>query len=1068
MSLSKVSIDRPIFITCIVIVLLVVGYISLKKLPVDLFPDVEIPIVFVRIDYEGSGPQEIETQITKPMEDVIATVAGIETLRSISREGSSTIIAEFDLKVDVKYAEQQIRDRVAANKYRLPADVLDPIIRSVDPSDQPVIVFSLSADLPPAELYDLANEVVKPQLTQVNKVGQVDILGGRRREIQVQLDRNKLFHYNLSAQAVADALKKAGQNTPIGKTDRGESETAYRAVAEFRDPVKVAKTVVRFTGNENPVTIRDVGTVQDTLVDETSRTFVNGEKSLLIYVFRQSKANTVAVAEGLKKKVEEINVNMKGKPGAPNLKVVRDGASRIRANIADVNESILIGIFLTIIVVYFFLGSGRSTLITGLALPNSLLGAFILMAMAGFSINIMSLLALSLTVGLLIDDAIVVRENIFRHFEMGKSARRSALEGTAEVTLAVIATTLAILAVFGPIGFLSGIVGQYLKEFGLTVCFAMLISLFDALTIAPMLSAYFARHHTAVDVPKNIISRWNTNALKWFDRFQTNLENSYQNILHWVLKHPLKVIGINVVIFVGSLMLLPLIPKTFIPPQDNGEFSVNLDLPAGTSLEAMSKLSSEVDKMLRDDKSIFQTVLTVGSSDLQSNVAEIFIKLVPRDQRSMNTSQFKDVVREKLKMYAHANPQVSDQGGGSSSGSGSRPFNVNIIGTNLEEVEKFSSELLAKLKKFPALKDADSSFRIGKPEIRFVPEPERAESLGVQTGELGRELRIYVQGETPAVFRDADREYDVRVRLKEDQRTLKNDYDKIYVPNINKFLVPLKAAAKVEESRSANIILRQDRARYVQISGDLDPKGVGIGGTINYVTELFKGELKPPAGVSYSFVGQAKRFGELMANMAVAFGLGLLFIYMVLCSLYESFVTPFAIMLVFPLAACGAFMGLAATQSSLNLFSMIGCVMLMGLATKNSILLVDYANQQIAKGSSLVDAILAAGHTRLRPILMTSFALIAGMIPVAIGLNEASSQRTSMGIAIIGGTITSTLLSLLVVPASYSYIERFRIWTNRLFFKYVAAAPDESLDDENKIANSTQKSDPSTHIPSGH
>jgi len=1051
----------------VVIILLVVGYLSLKKLPVDLFPDVEIPVVVVTIAYEGAGPQEVETQITKPLEDVIATVAGIETLRSISREGNSVIIAEFDLNVDVKYAEQQIRDRVAANKYRLPEDVSDPIIRSVDPSDQPVIVFSLSADLEPAKLYDLANEVVKPQLTQVNKVGQVDILGGRKREIQVQLDREKLFRYNISAQSVADALGKAGQNTPIGKTDRAEGETAYRSVAEFRDADKVARALVRFTGNDNPVAVSDVGIVKDTLVDETSRTFVNGEKSLLIYVFRQSKANTVAVADGLKKKIGEINTNLKDQQGKPFLRVVRDSSQRIRANIADVNESILIGILLTIVVVYFFLGSGRSTLITGLALPNSLLGAFILMSMAGFSINIMSLLALSLTVGLLIDDAIVVRENIFRHFEMGKSAKRAALEGTAEVTLAVIATTLAILAVFGPIGFLQGIVGRYLKEFGLTVCFAMLISLFDALTIAPMLSAYFARRSEAHDA-KNILARWNARALKSFDRFQTWLEDRYQVLLHWILKNPLKVIGANVAIFVASLALLPLIPKTFVPPQDNGEFSVNLDLPAGTSIEGMSEISHKVDALLREDKAIFQTVLTIGSQDMQSNVAEIFIKLVPRDQRSMNTSQYKDFVREKLKPFANANPQVSDNGGSNSSGSGNRPFSLNIIGSNLEDVEKFSTQVLGKLKDFSALKDVDSSYRIGKPEIRFVPGPEDSGRLGVQTAQLGRELRIYVQGETPAVFREADREYDVRVRLKEDQRMLKKDYDKIFVPNINNFLVPLKAAAKLEETRAANIILRQDRARYVQISGDLDPKGVGIGGAISHVTELLNGEIKPPPGVTYTFVGQAKRFGELMGNMIIALGLGLLFIYMVLCSLYESFITPFAIMLVFPLAACGAFFGLALTQSSLNLFSMIGCVMLMGLATKNSILLVDYANQQIAKGVSMVDAILMAGRTRLRPILMTSFALIAGMIPVAIGLNEASSQRTSMGIAIIGGTITSTLLSLLVVPASYSYFERFRTWTNYLFHKYVAAAPDESTGEHRPASSSTHHQDSPRDIQPGH
>jgi HAE1 family hydrophobic/amphiphilic exporter-1 len=1053
LNLASLSIRRPIFISCVVILMLIVGYVSLKKLPVDLFPDVTIPVVVVRTTYPGAGPEEIETQISKPLEDEISSVAGIDTLRSVNTEGLSQVIVEFDLKVDIKYAEQQIRDRVAAAKKKFPDGYDEPLIRSVDPSDSPILVVSLSADLSDGALYDLADQVIKPRLTQVDKVGQIDILGGRKREIQVQLDRAALQSREISATQVSKQVGSAGKNVPLGKLNKGDKEAVFRAVGEFRDLDTISATIVRFSGNENPITVGNLGRVVDTLTDETSRTFVNGKKSVQLSIFRQSKANTIEVVDKLKKKVDAINEEMKIQKGAPALAVVRDGSSKIRANVDDVNESILIGIVLTIIVVYFFLGSGRSTFITGLALPNSLLGAFILMLIAGFSINIMSLLALSLAVGLLIDDAIVVRENIFRHVEMGKSPHEASLVGTQEVTLAVIATTFTILAVFGPIGFLQGIVGQYLKEFGLTICFAMLISLFDALTIAPMLSAYFAAPHTK-KIPKFFLSRWNEKMLKGFDHFQTWLEDCYERILHFVLRRPLIVIIGNVAIFVVCLMLMRFIPKTFLPPQDNGEVSVDVDLPPGTSLDAMNELAGKIDLQVRSNKEVAMTVLTVGNENGESNSADLFIKLVPSRERKVNTSQFKDILRGQMKPYAYANPQVGDGQSASNSGGGTRPFNINIVGSDLKVIEDISTKLVAKLRDNPALKDVDTSYRPGKPELQVLINNERARAIGIQTGALGFELRTQVQGDTPAIFRDQDREYDVRVRMKEDQRDLKEAFRQILVPNINGNMVPLAAVARPVDASGPATILRSNRSRFIQISADVAPKGPGMGGAMKDASALLAGELKLPPGTTYSFEGQSKRFGELMTNMAVAMGLGILFIYFVLASLYESFITPFAIMLVFPLAICGAILGLLFSGQSLDLFSMIGCVMLLGLATKNSILLVDYANQRLKAGATRSEAILEAGRTRLRPILMTTFALIAGMIPVAVGLNEASKQRVSLGNAIIGGTISSTVLTLVVVPAAYSYIDRFREWVNKLFFRYIGTRDHKDGDKRTSVSKS--------------
>jgi len=1021
MNLADLSIKRPIFITCLVLVMLVVGGMSMKKLPVDLFPDVTFPFITVTTMYPGAAPSEIETLISKPIEDELITISGIKRVTSRNVEGASRVFAQFTLETDIKYAEQQIRDRVSAVKPKLPEDVKESVIRRIDPADQPIVSISLNANLNEAKLFDLADDVIRPKLEQVNQVGLVEIIGGRKREVRVVLDRDKLRNREMSVTSVSKAVGLAGENIPSGKIDEGSQETVFRSLGQFESLDDIRTTIVSLYGNDVPTKVGDLGVVEDTLEDERSRAFVNGKKALLIQVFRQSGSNTVAVADAIKNAIAKINKDIDGTEGAPKLTLVRDGSSWIRANVDDMEESIILGIILTIVVVYLFLANGRSTLITGLALPNSLLGAFILMAAAGFSINIVTLLALSLSVGLLIDDAIVVRENIFRHIEMGKPPLEAARAGTEEVKLAVIATTLTVIAVFGPIAFMKGMTGQFFRQFGLTIVFAMIISLFDALTMAPMLSAYFAGNPH----PTGKRSWWGRLMAK-LEAFHLWMADRYEEVVRFTLRHPVMVLFFSVIVFVGCMASLSKVPKGFFPQQDQGEFSVSLDMAPGTNLEAMAVTAQKVDDVIRQNKEVELTALTVGGRSGEPNQAEFYVHMIPAKQRDLNTIQFKEKLREQLKTFTNANPLVKDYdavGAG-----GNRQFMLNIIGYDQKELEAVAKQAFDIVKANNKLKDPDTSYRPGKPEFQVKLNPGLGESYGISTRLYGMELRGQVEGIVAGKYRERGREYDVRVRLQENQRNLKDEFGKIFIPNVNGKIVRLADVAKSNVSIGPSNIERYDRGRFIQITADLAP-GAGLGDAMGEVVARINSEIKMPPGMRYAFVGSSEDFQEFGAAVSLAMGLSVLFIFMVLASLYESFVTPFTIMLALPLAMCGAFLGLFLFNESVNLFSMIGVIMLLGVASKNSILLVDYANQMMREGKSRSDALIQAGKTRLRPILMTTMALIAGTLPVAMGLNEASRQRTSMGVAIIGGLISSTILTLIVVPAAFSYIDRFRVWS---------------------------------------
>lgn len=1027
MNLSALSIKRPVFITCVLLLIMVLGFFSFRKLPVDMFPDITFPVVVVNTPYPGAGPREVEILVSKPLEEELGTISGLKNIRSSNREGLSMVIAEFTLETDVKYAEQQVRDKVGSARRKLPDDIEEPVIRRIDPADQPIMMITLKANLPMAQHYDLANEVIRPRLESVNGVGLVEILGGRKREIHVELDRQKLAAANISATYVANQLGSTGQNIPSGSVTREVvgKDMIFRTVGEFSSVDAIADATVSFFGNDRPITLKDLGTVNDTLQDPLSYAMINSEPTLLLYVFRQSGANTVAVAENVQKRVVEIDkeVSLLYPDSSVELKTVSNMARYIKLNVLDVREAIIIGIILTVLVVYFFLGNVRSTLITGVAIPVSLIGAFALMDVAGFSINIMSLLAFSLAIGLLIDDAIVVRENIFRHMELGKPPRKAALEGTREVTMAVIAVTLTIIAVFMPIGFLSGVVGQFFKQFGLTVCFIMMISLFDALTNAPMMSAYFGGvHHGG---PTSGLVYYLRAPVRLFDRMYNSAERAYGKFLERILRKPWMAIVGTLLVVLSSCVPLMKVPKTFLPTQDSGEFAVSLEMAPGTSLEKMRERALEVDEVIRSHPEVINSVLTVGSRFQEKNKADFYVYLTPFGTRTKSTSDVKAEMRAMLKKFTDSNPTVKDI---DYVGGGLRPFTMNIVGQDLEQIEEIAIKLKDRLADHPALLDVDTSFRPGKPEFQAVVNLNNAQRLGVSSSAVGMELRAQVEGLTPAVYRENGLEYDIRVRMKPEQRDLEKDFGEILVPNMNGRLIALSAVAEPVSTTGPANIDRENRGRYVQISADLAPGGPGMGAVIQDLAKWLGpgGDMELPQGVAYKFVGQAENFQELVSGMILAALMGLIFIYLVLASLYESFFTPFIIMMVIPLATCGAFFALFIGRSALDLYSMIGCIMLMGLATKNSIILVDYINQIMHQGKSMYEAILEAGRVRLRPILMTSFCLIAGMVPVAIGLNEVSNQRTSLGISVIGGVVSSTLLTLIVIPAIFTYMERLR------------------------------------------
>ncbi len=1018
MNLSAIAIKRPVFTVMVTLALMVFGLLGLSRLGTDLFPDVDFPVVTVTVPYPGAAPNEVELQVTKPLEDAIVSLNGIDRMRSYSREGSSTVLIIFKLGVDLQEAATEVRERVAQVRSRLPDEVKEPSVTRLDVGATPVAIYTLSGGgRSLAETAKYARDELKPVLEQVSGVASVDVQGGAEREVHVNLDMARVDALHLSAVEVMAHLRQQNLTVPGGHFDEGPHEIGVRTIGEFKSVDEIRDVIVAVTPDGSSVRLSDIAQVEDGYEELRTRVRANGEPAVAFSVRKQSGKNTVAVADAVKAKLAAIDKTF---PTGMHASLIVDTSRFIRENTHEVEVAIVFGGAMAILVILLFMLDLRSTLISAVALPTSVVSTFFLMYLLNFSLNMMTLLALSLAIGLLIDDAVVVRENISKHLERGVDPRTAALEGTKEISLSVLATTLTVVAVFLPVAFMDGIVGQFFRQFGLTIVAAVSMSLFVAFTLDPMLSSRFSKSHTGPE--------------KWarlkapFNAVHKGVEDVYRVVLGWAVRHKLVVGGIAILSLIMMGQLAKLTGTDFVNQEDRGQFNVLVELPAGTSLAETARLTLAAEKKILENKHILTVLSTLGPNG-DENKVQWRVVAVPKDQRPEGVVDLKAQARSAALAIPGAKVAVSDpsfiEGAQQDA-----PIVLQVRGTNYAEIEQTGRKLTAMLKSVPGLVDVSMDFTPGRPELQIGIDRAKAALAGIPAGQIAMAVRASVEGDEGGKLRQGKDEIPIRVRLSESDRRTVDDITRmtIWTP---KGPVALSDLTTVGRGEGPNVIEREDRERQIAINAF--PMGRSLGDIMVEVNAHLAKEKLPP-GISLHIAGQVKDMNESNSSMGLALLLAVIFIYIVLASQFESFIHPFTIMLTLPLAFVGAIVGLFLVQTSLAMGSMIGIILLMGLVTKNAILLLDRAIVRVREhGETPLQAILEAGPERLRPILMTSAAMILGMLPTAIGRGEGSEFRAPMAIAVIGGVVSSTLLSLVVVPAFYLAIEGAKATLARWF-----------------------------------
>jgi HAE1 family hydrophobic/amphiphilic exporter-1 len=1019
MKLADVSIKRPVFATMMIMSLLVLGLFALTKLNVDLYPDVDIPYVVITTVLPGAGPEQIESDVTKPIEDAINPIEGVDHIQSTSQEGVSIIITGFKLEIDGKKAAQEVREKIAAIRGNLPTDIQEPVIQRYDPASLPILTLTVAGDRSEKDLTTFTKDVIKKRIENVPGVGNVTLVGGAEREIHIDVDIERLRAYSLSIQDVVQAVGAANVEIPGGNLDQGTRRLLLRTMGKFQNIQDFGKVIV--TSNKgNIVRLNEIAVVSDGTIEKTSLSRFNGSVSVGLDILKQSGGNTVDVAEKVKKEVAKLGNDL---PKDIHVSVVRDNSVFIKDSVNDVLFDLIYGGLLAIIVIYLFLANLRSTIISAIALPTSIIATFFVMYIMHFTLNMMSLLALSLAVGLLIDDAIVVIENIYRHMDQGETPFEAAKSATSEIGLAVLATTFTVVAVFIPVSFMEGIVGRFFYQFGITVSVAVLVSLFVAFSLTPMLSSRWLRKEDEHLTNKGIINR----ILYYFNQFFEWLNDVYKVILAWALKHRLAVVILSITVFVSSMFLAGLLGNTFFPDTDEAEFYVYITAAPGTSLDQTSEISKLVEAKLRKQPEVVDLLTTIGGENTPVNNGNIFVKLVKKKERHRSVNDIMISLRGDFKYVPGAIITFRTQGG---PGGNEKPLTFSIRGSEISQLEKISRQVKSIVSSTNGAVDVETSLEASKPEVRIKIDRDKASDLGINVLTVASMVRSMVDGYKATKYQEGNEQYDVRVRLKEENRRSIYDIQNLTVPSFNsgpngeKINLKLSDIADVYEGTGPSKINRYDRQREIRIDGNVQDRVTGD--VINDIQKEID-KLNLPAGYSIGIVGEGQMQSEAFANILIALALAIIFVYIVLAMQFESFIYPFSIMLSLPMAIIGAIIALLIAGSDMSVMSLIGIIMLMGLVTKNAILLIDYANVLRERGLSRTDALLLAGPTRLRPILMTTFAMIFGMIPVAFGLGEGSEFRSPMGQAVIGGLITSTMLTLLVVPVVYTILDDISI-----------------------------------------
>ncbi len=1039
---TRVSLKNPVFATMVMLALVVLGIFSLQRLQVDQFPNIDFPVVVVIADYPGASPEIVESEVSKKIEEGVNSIAGINALTSRSYEGQSVVVIEFGLHIDGRKAADDVREKVAAVKPTLRAEVKEPRVLRFDPSARAVWSVAVLPDttvgkdktLSAVELTNWGEQTFKKRLENVRGVGSVTVVGGTKREINVYLNPQALESFGITPDQVVAAVRNENQDLPVGAIRSAEQERVIQIAARMQRPEDFGKIIVA-RKNGVPVRVDQVARVADGAQEIDSLALYNGARTLVLNVQKSQDENTIAVVDGLQKTLAEMQKQL---PPGLKLEQITDGSRQIRVSVDNVRRTLIEGAGLTVLIVFLFLNSWRSTVITGLTLPIALIGTFLFMNMFGFTINMITLMALSLCVGLLIDDAIVVRENIVRHVQMGKTPYQASLDGTQEIGLAVLATTLSIVAVFMPIGFMGGIIGKFFHEFGITIVAAVLISMFVSFTLDPMLSSIWhdpsieehGKHHAPVTFYDKTIGR----VTGWFDHATDWLVDAYQTILRWALVHKLATVGLAIGIFVTSIFMVPLLGTEFVPKSDFSETTLSFNTPVGSSLEVTEARARQVEAIIRAFPEVRYTLTTINTGNAQGKIyASIYIRLVDRKARKLSVDQMSVTLRERLKQVPGIT--VTHVGLLDSVG-GQKQILFSIQGADTAELGRLTQLSLEKIRTVPGLVDLDSSVKPNKPTLDVQVKRDVASDLGLSVAQIGSALRTLVAGQTVGNWRAPDDQtYDVNVRLAPDARNSPQDLDQLpFTVGTNADgsarIVRLNQVANVRESTGPNQINRRDLTREVAISGNVSGRSAG---EVSADIKTAMDSIAMPPGYSYKFSGSTKDMAEAFGYAISALVLAVVFIYMILASQFKSFLQPLALMTALPLTLIGVVLALMLFNSTLSMFSVIGVVMLMGLVTKNAILLVDFAIRAREDGMERHDALLMAAKVRLRPILMTTLAMIFGMVPLAFALTEGSEMRAPMGQAVIGGVITSSLLTLVVVPVVYCYMDDLAQWARRFW-----------------------------------
>ncbi|MBP2229173.1 HAE1 family hydrophobic/amphiphilic exporter-1 [Azospirillum agricola] len=1019
MPITRISVDNPVFATMMMVALMVLGLFSYNRLGVDQFPNVDFPVVVVSTQYPGASPETVETDVTRPVEDAVNTIAGIKTLTSRSYESQSVVIAEFDLKTSSVQALQDVREKVSAIRAAFQEDVKDPQITRFNPDDQPILSLAVKSEIRPLrDLTTLTDQIVLKRLQNVRGVGKATIAGGVKRQIQVRLRPEKLEALNVGVDEVIRAVTGENQDMPAGTVSGNGSERVVQVDGRVKDPRQILDLIVARRGGA-PVRVGQVAEVVDGQEEQDSLALFNGAPALAVDIVKVQGANTVEVARGLYAAIAELKQAGGALPADVVLEIVRDSSRGITGSLNNVQKTLVEGGVLTVLIVMLFLGSWRSTVITALTLPVAVLGTFGVLAALGFTLNVMTLMALSLAIGILIDDAIVVRENIMRHLAKGQGHRQAALDGTSEIGLAVLATTLTIVAVFLPVAFMGGIIGRFFLQFGVTVSAAVLISLFVSFTLDPMLSSVWYDPAAHGRHGRGVFGRF----ARAFGRGFDALSHGYGRALGWSLRHRWVVLLGALVVFVGSFALVPRIGVEFAPAADLGEQIVEIEAPVGSSLDYTAAKVRQVEAAIREFPEVAYTYATVNTGvSVGRNRGSVYIRYVPIDRRKRSPNDLAPLLRDRMAVIPGVIVGIAIPGVGGVQ----KQIQVSVQGRDIGELDRIARRVADAMAGIRGFVDVDSSLKAAKPTLSVRLDRDLASDLGIGTAKVASTLRPLFAGDKVSSWKAPDGEsYDVLVRLPEGDRVGRADLDRIYLAgsadaNGTPRMVPLSQVSSVSTTLGASQINRRDLQREVNVSANVQGRAAGDAG--GELQAAIAGIELPP-GYRIVFGGSTKDIAETSGYAAQALALAVILIYLILASQFGSFLQPLAIMASLPLALVGVFLGLLVAGSTLNIFSAIGFIMLMGLVTKNAILLVDFANQARARGADLRTALVEAGIIRLRPIVMTTMAMIFGMIPLALGIGEGAQQRAPMAHAVIGGLISSTILTLLVVPVILSYLD---------------------------------------------